>query len=108
MRYQKKGGPFWIAAVGAVGAAYAGYLLNACFQPRTDIYDFMDRFRRVTENLTANYWDENSVKAILISLLVYMAAVLLHMTDRKKYMPGIRYRSLCGSEADIEKVRRSG
>lgn len=48
----------------------------------------MDRFRRVTENLTANYWDENSVKAILISLLVYMAAVLLHMTDRKKYMPG--------------------
>ena len=88
MRYQKKGGPFWIAAVGAVGAAYAGYLLNACFQPRTDIYDFMDRFRRVTENLTANYWDENSVKAILISLLVYMAAVLLHMTDRKKYMPG--------------------
>lgn len=88
MQYQKKGSSFWITAAGAICAAYAGYLLNACYWPGADIYDLMERFHTVTGNLTANYWDENSAKAILISLLAYMAAVLIHMTGQKKYMPG--------------------
>ena len=88
MRYQKNGPSFWMAAIGAICAAYAGYLLNACYRPGTDIHEFMERFHTVTGNLTAGYWNETSAKAMLASLLVYMGAVLIHITGQKKYMPG--------------------
>lgn len=88
MRYQKNGPSFWMVAIGAVCASYAGYLLNACYQPGTDINEFMGRFHTVTGNLTAGYWNETSAKAMLAALLVYMGAVLIHITGQKKYMPG--------------------
>lgn len=77
-----------MAALGGICAAYAGYLLNACYQPGMDINYFMERINTVTGNLAVNYWNEDSVKAILIALSVYMIAVLMHMTSQKKYMPG--------------------
>lgn len=88
MQYQKKQTPFWMLVPGGICAAYAGYLLNACCKPGMDSHYFMERINTVTGNLTGNYWDENSIKAILIAISVYMIAVLMQMTGRKKYMPG--------------------
>lgn len=88
MQYQKKQTSFWMLALGGVCAAYGGYLLNACCKPGMDINYFMGQVNAVTGNLAANYWDENSVKAILAALSVYFIAVLMKMTGQKKYMPG--------------------
>lgn len=75
-------------ALGGICTAYAGYLLNACCKPGMDINYFMGQVNTVTGNPAANYWDENSAKAILIALSVYLIAVLMKMTGQKKYMPG--------------------
>ncbi len=88
MQYQKKKTSFWMLTLGGICAAYGGYLLNACCKPGMDINYFMEQINAVTGNLAANYWDENSVKAILIALSIYMLAVLTRMTGQKKYMPG--------------------
>ena len=88
MWYQKKRTSFWMLALGGICTAYAGYLLNACCKPGMDINYFMGQVNTVTGNPAANYWDENSAKAILIALSVYLIAVLMKMTGQKKYMPG--------------------
>lgn len=57
-----------MAAFGGICVASAGYLLNACYQPGMDINDFMERINTVTGNLAVNYWNGNSVRAILTGL----------------------------------------
>lgn len=93
-----------MVALGGICAAYAGYLLNACYQPGMDINDFMERVNTVTGNLAVNYWNENSARAILIALSIYMIAVLMHRTSQKKYMPGKEFGT--AEFADPKKISK--
>ena len=73
---------------GGIFAAYAGYLLNACYKPGMDINYLMERLNTVMGKPFANYWNGTSIKGIVGAVFVYLIAMLMYMTSQKKYMPG--------------------
>ena len=83
--------PLWLLLTGGVCAAYAGYLLSACYKPGMDINYFMERLDIVTGRLFADYWNVYSVKTIVGALCVYVCGMLMYITSQRKYMPGREY-----------------
>ena len=79
--------------LGIIGAGYAGYLLNACYQPGTDINSFMEKLNVVMENPLGNYWNAGSPKAVITGIFVYSIGILMYVTSKRNYMPGKEYGS---------------
>lgn len=73
---------------GGIFAAYAGYLLSACYRTEMDFNYFMERLEVVTGRPFANYWNEYSLKAVVGAVFVYAVAMLMYITSRRNYMPG--------------------
>lgn len=90
---QPKKRPIWLIVVGGVLAAYAGYLINAAWNPGMDIGTYPDQLKAVLDRPFANYWNGNTLKVIGIVLVAYCMAMLIYMTNDKKYMPGKEYGS---------------
>lgn len=74
--------------IGGICAAYAGYLLSACYKPEMDLNYFMERLNAVAGRPFANYWNEYSLKAVVGAFFVYAIAMLMYITSRRNYMPG--------------------
>ena len=74
--------------MGGIFAAYAGYLLSACYKPGMDFNYFMERLNIVTGKPFANYWNVYSLKAIVGAVFVYAIGMLMYLTSRRNYMPG--------------------
>lgn len=74
--------------IGGICAAYAGYLLSACYKPEMDLNYFMERLNAVAGRPFANYWNEYSLKAVVGAVFVYAIAMLMYITSRRNYMPG--------------------
>lgn len=94
----------WLHVIGAALAAYAGYLLNVCYQPETDITYFMEHLNQVMEKPFENYWNDTSLKAIVTGVFIYAIGMLMYLTSRKKYMPGKEYGTAVF--ADPRKISR--
>lgn len=94
--------PLWIVFLGSVLVLYAAYMLNAAWSPGMDITTYPDALNQILEKPFANYWNENTLKAMGIAILVYGMAVLIYVTDDKKFMPGKEYGS--ARFADVEAV----
>lgn len=90
---QPKKRSIWLIVVGGVLAAYAGYLINAAWNPGMDVGTYPDQLRVVLDRPFANYWNENTLKVIGIVLVAYCMAMLIYLTNDKKYMPGREYGS---------------
>lgn len=87
----KKKQPVLMYVIGGVCAAYGAYLLNACYSPGKDINYVMERLNVVMGAPFANYWNSTSIKAIVGGVFIYLIAMLMYITSRKKYMPGQEY-----------------
>ena len=74
--------------IGGVASGYGGYLLNVCYQPGKDINYFLNRLDQVMAAPFANYWNETSLKAIILGIFVYVIGMVMYVTSRKNYMPG--------------------
>lgn len=74
--------------MGGIFAAYAGYLLSACYKPGMEFNYFMERLNIVTGKPFANYWNVYSLKAIVGAVFVYAIGMLMYLTSRRNYMPG--------------------
>ena len=74
--------------IGGIFAAYAGYLLSACYKPEMDFNYFMERLNIVTGKPFADYWNAYSPKAIVGAVFVYAVGMLMYLTSRRNYMPG--------------------
>ena len=74
--------------IGGIASGYGGYLLNVCYQPGKDINYFLNRLDQVMVAPFANYWNETSVKAIILGIFVYVIGMVMYVTSRKNYMPG--------------------
>ena len=66
----------------------AGYLLNGTWEPGGDINIFLSSFNRVCAAPFANYYNERTVKAVVIALVVYATALLMYVTSQRNFMPG--------------------
>lgn len=90
---QTKKLPFWLILLGGILAAYAGYLLNAAWTPGMDIGSYPEQLNLALSKPFANYWNENTVKVMGIVLIAYFLAILMYVTDDKKFMRGKEYGS---------------
>ena len=85
---KKKKVSLWFIILGAILSGYAGYLLNGAWEPGGDINSFLESFNNVCAAPFANYYNERTIKAIVIALMVYAVALLMYVTSQRSFMPG--------------------
>jgi len=90
---QTKKLPWWAIFIGSILNAYVGYLLNAAWEPGMNIMDYPDQLGIILHKPFANYWNNNTLKVIGIVEMAYIMAVLMYLTNDKKFMRGKEYGS---------------
>ncbi|GFH88767.1 protein VirD4 [Lachnospiraceae bacterium] len=88
MVQNKKKVSLWFIVAGALLSAYAGYLLNGAWEPGMEMNAFLESFNRVCAEPFANYYNETTLKAVVIALIVYATALLMYVTSQRNFMPG--------------------
>ena len=81
MMQNKKKISVWFVVVGAILCAYGGYLLNGAWKPGMDINAFLASFNHVCIEPFANYYNETTLKAVVMALFAYVTAILLYVTS---------------------------
>ena len=79
----KKKMSIWFVVLGAVLCAYAGYLLNGAWEPGIEMNAFLESFNRVCAEPFADYYNETTLKAVVIALTCYATALLMYVTSRQ-------------------------
>jgi type IV secretion system protein VirD4 len=74
--------------LGGILSGYGGYLLNGAWKAGNSINEFLLAVQRVWEAPLHNYYNETTIRAVVIALTAYAAALLLYLTSQKNYMPG--------------------
>lgn len=85
---KKKKLSLWFVILGAILSGYAGYLLNGAWEPGGDINSFLESFNSVCATPFGNYYNERTIKAMVIALVVYAVALLMYVTSQRSFMPG--------------------
>ena len=88
MVQNKKKVSLWFIVAGALLSAYAGYLLNGAWEPGMEMNAFLESFNRVCAEPFANYYNQTTMKAVVIALIVYATALLMYITSQRNFMPG--------------------
>ena len=88
MQTTKKKPSVIFIAVGALLAAYFGYLLGGAWHQGIAFGEFMDNFNAVCANPLGNYFNENTVKMVAIVLGIYAMAIIMYYTSQRNFMPG--------------------
>lgn len=105
MMEKKKKPSIVLLVIGAVLAAYAGYLINGAWSLGMDISEFMDSLNQVFAEPFHNYYEGTStIKAVLGAVLIYAMAVIMYYTSRRNLMPGREYGT--AKFADVVQVNR--
>ena len=103
MIYKKKSPSIIIVIVGAVFAAYAGYLVNGAWTTGININDFINKLNQILAQPFHNYYKGyTTVKAVLSALLIYAVALTMYYTSKRNMMPGKEHGT--AQFADISKV----
>lgn len=84
---KKKGSPLFII-LGALLAAYIGYLINGAWKAGRDINEFLTAFSSVCEKPFENYFNDSTGKAVIIAIAVYIIAMIMYYTSQRNYMLG--------------------
>lgn len=113
---KKKKISLWFVVLGAILSGYAGYLLNGAWKPGIGINEFLSAFNCVCAEPFANYYNETTVKAVAIALMVYATALLMYITSQRNFMPGKEFgtarfenpqmvnKILCDKDAGFNRV----
>lgn len=86
--FMKKKVSLWYVVLGAVLSGYGGYLINGAWKPEIGINEFLFSIDQVCAKPFSNYYNETSVKAVVIALSVYAIALCMYVAGKKNYMPG--------------------
>lgn len=85
---KKKKISLWFVLLGAVLSGYGGYLLNGAWKPGIELNEYLISFNRVCAQPFSNYYNETTLKAVVIALIVYATALLMYVTSQRNFMPG--------------------
>ncbi len=84
----KKKMSLWFVLLGAILSGYVGYLLNGAWEPGCVVYEFLERFEQVRKAPFENYYNERTLQAVVIALMVYTVAILMYLTKQRNFLPG--------------------
>lgn len=85
---KKKKISLWFVLLGAVLSGYGGHLLNGAWKPGIELNEYLISFNRVCAQPFSNYYNETTLKAVVIALIVYATALLMYVTSQRNFMPG--------------------
>lgn len=88
MQTNKKKPSILFLLLGAVLSGYLGYLIGGAWEQGMEFNQFINKCNEVCEAPFANYYNENTVKAVAVAIGVYAVAVLMYYTSQRNYMPG--------------------
>ncbi len=88
MQTNKKKPSVLFLSLGAILAAYLGYLMGGAWEEGIGLTEFLENFNAVCAAPFKNYSNDNTLQAIGIALMVYCLAVLMYYTSQRNLMPG--------------------
>lgn len=77
--------------IGAFLSAYLGYLVNGAWKTGMEFGAFMENFEEVLSYPLRDYYNETTLKAVIIALIIYIMAVIIYYTSQYNFMPGKEY-----------------
>lgn len=91
MKTSKKKPSLFFLFIGAVLAAYLGYLMNGAWEEGMTLSTFLPAFNKVCAMPFANYYEPSTIKAVMIAIGIYAMAVIMYYTSQRNLMPGKEY-----------------
>jgi type IV secretion system protein VirD4 len=77
--------------VGALFAAYFGYLVNGAWHQGIEFADFANNLAQVLSYPLRDYYNESTLKAIVIAEITFATVMLMYYTSQRSMMPGREY-----------------
>ena len=91
MKTTKKKPSIPLIIVGALLAAYAGYLVNGAWHQGIEFGDFVNNMTEVLSYPLRDYYNESTLKAVIISEIIFAMVMLMYYTSQRTMMPGREY-----------------
>ncbi len=91
MKTTKKKPSIPLIIIGALLAAYAGYLLNGAWHQGIEFGDFVNNMTQVLSYPLRDYYNESTLKAVIIFEIIFAMVMLMYYTSQRTMMPGREY-----------------
>ncbi|HCJ08629.1 MAG TPA: conjugal transfer protein TraG [Lachnospiraceae bacterium] len=107
MKTTKKKPSIPLIIVGALLAAYLGYLVNGAWHQGIEFGDFVNNMTQVLSYPLRDYYNESTLKAIGVSEIIFAIVILMYYTSQRSMMPGREYGTArLATPKEINKVIR--
>ena len=90
--------------LGALASAFIGYLAGGAWPDSENAAEFLESFLIVADNPFHNYFNEYTLNAVVIALVVYAIVIIMYYTSQRNYMPGKEYGT--AKFANVEQVNK--
>lgn len=90
--------------LGALASAFIGYLAGGVWPDSENAAEFLESFLIVADNPLHNYFNEYTLNAVVIALVVYAIVIIMYYTSQRNYMPGKEYGT--AKFANVEQVNK--
>jgi len=90
--------------LGALASAFIGYLAGGAWPDSKNAAEFLESFLIVADNPFHNYFNEYTLNAVVIALVVYAIVIIMYYTSQRNYMPGKEYGT--AKFANVEQVNK--
>lgn len=77
--------------IGELFTIYVSYVLNGVWNNSGDIVLILNKFNAAIKNPFGNYYNANTLRAVIYGSLIYGMAVLMYVTSRRNLMHGKEY-----------------
>lgn len=91
--------------MGALLSAAIGYYVNGAWHKGIEIKEFYDNLMLELSYPLRDYYDETTIKAVLIALGIYAVVMFMYVTSRHNLMPGQEYGT--ARFATIKEINRA-
>ena len=91
--------------IGELFTIYVSYVLNGVWNTNGDIVLILNKFNVAIKNPFGNYYNANTLRAVIYGSLIYGMAVLMYVTSRRNLMHGKEYGT--ARFADIRMVNKA-
>lgn len=91
--------------IGELFTIYVSYVLNGVWNTNGDIVLILNKFNAAIKNPFGNYYNANTLRAVIYGSLIYGMAVLMYVTSRRNLMHGKEYGT--AKFADIRMVNKA-
>ena len=88
MKTTKKKPSIPLIIIGALFAAYAGYLVNGAWHQGIEFGDFVNNMTQVLSYPLRDYYNESTLKAVCIAEGIFAMIMLMYYTSQRKMIPG--------------------